>query len=427
MKKIILIFSIIFLTFLVSCQISVNKGDTDTEKDALTDFGTNTGTTDISTDTNINTDTDLDTEAVYVITVKDQDGLYVSDAVIAIYDSLGDIIKELTTNEEGKAVCSLNGSYFVDVISLPSGYIDDFPFGDLIENTIITVNNKNPNGTEERPYILTGGLTTSQLNPNEKIHYSIDNGDNRILKIRDAYGINVIYEGDKHTPNNEGEIIFILDKNAEASIIIENTSNEQKSITIEILYQRTEMDKAEEIKLHTNKEATVSINSAHYFKWIADRSGMVMVYSQTENNNISLYNKTLDMWSQETDGTSCEYIYANEDDEVYVMVSAWSSEEINVEFAIYSYDATIIDDSIPLMEEEIVLNLLGNQRFYFMINAGECTLSISGDGKLYYNNEEYDISEIDSLQLASQGSGMPIFFEIENTDSKTQQYTITIK
>lgn len=449
MKKAILIFFVLCLVFAVSCQISIDKGNTDTDKDVLTDFGSNTGkdtnvgdvitdtesntTTDTDkpntdTDTDITTDTDIitDTEKVYVITVKDQDGLFVGDAIVSIYDNLGDVIKTLTTNSEGKAVCSLKGKYFVDIDSLPNGYTDNLPYTELIENTVITVNNNNPNGTEKRPYSLSNGLTTVEINANEQIFYTVSFGDNRTFRIRNTTGIKVTYGNNSYTPNGENEINFIMDKNQQTSLIVENTSNDSLSVTVEVFYQRTEIEKAESIKLHTNVEALVSTEETKYFKWVADRSGMVMVYSQTENNNIRLYNKTLNMWSQETNGNMCEYMYANEDDEIYVEVSTVSYDETNVAFAIYIYNATIMDDPIPLMNNTTV-TLLENQRFYFIIDKQECNIKIEGEGKLYYNDTEYDISSLDSLTLESQQSGMPIFFEIENTEDTLESYKITFE
>ncbi|MBQ4510251.1 MAG: hypothetical protein II984_05970 [Clostridia bacterium] len=449
MKKAILIFFVLCLLFTASCRISIDKGYSDTDKGALTDLGSNTGkdtgsddviidtesdtTTDTDktntdTDTDITTDTDIiaDAEKIYVITVKDQDGLFVSDATVSIYDNLGDIIKTLTTNNEGKAVCSLKGKFFVDVYSLPDGYTDSMPHTELIENTVITVNNNNPNGTQKRPYSLSDGLTTVEINANEKIFYTVSFGDNKTFRIKNATGIKVTYGNNSYTPNGKNEINFIMDKNEQTSLIVENTSYDRVSVTAEVFYQRTEMEKAESIRLHTDVEALASAGKAKYFKWIADRSGMVMVYSQTENNNIRLYNKTLNMWSQETNGNMCEYMYANENDEIYVEVSAVSYDEISIVFAIYSYNATIMDDPIPLMNSTTVA-LLGNQRFYFIINKQESNIRIEGKGKLYCNGAEYDISLLDSLKLESQQSGMPIFFEIENTEDTAESYKITFE
>lgn len=430
MKKIILILSILCLIFLASCQISIDKGDTDTEKDTLTDFGTNTGkdtsSSDISTDTEIDVDTNINAEKIYVITVQDQDGIAVSGATVTIFDKLGDTVKELITNEKGKATCSLNGEYLLDITSLPDGYTDNSPVTSLMENTIIIVENNNPNGTEKRPYYLSNGITPIALEARENQYYLI-NGDNQVFRIMEAEGLSVTYEGTEYTPNSEDIISFIMNKNEAALIEVENTLDVKRVCAIEVFYQKTDMDKAEAIRLHTEAEALVSSDESKYFKWAADRDGMVMVLSMVENNDISLYNKNNNMWSENTNGAMCEYIYASEDDEIYVKVSATTKEQTNVVFAIYSYNSTIIDDPIPLIKKSTDMSLLPNQRFYFVIDAREGILNVQGEiGKLYYNSEEYDVSEINDLQVSSENNQMPIFFELENKSEEVQTYTITI-
>ena len=482
MKRIILIFTVLCLCFLISCQISIDKGDTDTQKDTLTDFGTNTGkdtssndvitdtdsdiitdsdivdtesdiitdtdintdiitdtdiNTDISTDTDIDTDistdTDIDTdistdkEKIYVITVIDQDGEAVKDAIVSIYDDLGDIIKTLTTNSEGKAVCSLKGSYFADIDSLPSGYTDSMPYCNLEENTVITVHNSNPNGSENRPYLLTSGLATYTVKAGKNLFFTIGEGDGRVFRIRDAKGLSLKYNNTVYASNENDEIILTLNNSGEAVIVLEGTSDKDTVITIEIFYEKTEIIKAESIQLHTSKEALASSESHKYFKWVADRDGMVMVLSMSENNDISLYNKSLDAWSQSTRGAMCQYMYARENDEIYVKVASLTNEEAIVQFAIYSLDATLIDNSIPIMDKLTTIALPSNKRMFFMINEAECTLKIQGEGKLYYNDEEYDISSLDSIILQSQEDGMPIFIEIENTSDALESYIVTVE
>ncbi len=367
------------------------------------DTDTNTETnTDTSTDTGSDTDTDVKNEITYVITLKDQDDVLIANATLFVLDEEEYKVEELTTDENGQATVTLEiGVYYVDVIELPDGYLDAAGQVRLDkEDILLTVVNNTPNGTASRPY-PTEDSNEIKLGANETVYY-VSYGGGRNLLVENAQGLKLTYgEDEPREANEDNRIEFKMPAvedlyNRAVLIKLENTTGEEKTYNLTIYSDKGALDNPYDVVLDELTKITVEKEKTVYYKYVAEKDGMIVIYSETEGNNIYLYNTTTYATSAYTNGAICEYIYANEGDEVMVYVSSNGTKNYNpVEFKVSHYAGTS-EEPIPLYKEETSFMLQPSQSLTFMVatKGASSVVEISGASfKAVFGEEEITPSE----------------------------------
>lgn len=402
MKRFLTLFVVLCLIFTVMAMASCGGGnDTDTNTDTNTDT---------STDTNTDTDSDAVKEATYVITIKDQEGALISGARVAILNADSVVLAEQATDENGQVTFKFpEGTMYVDVVELPEGYLD-IAGNVLLENedTVIEVENNIPNGTISRPYPVED-LNEIKLGANESVYY-VSYGGGRNLLIENAQGLKLTYGDDEpREADEENKITFkmpVVDDlyNRAVLIKLENTTSEAKEYTLTIYSDKGELDNPYDVVLDETTKITVEKEKTVYYKYIAEKDGMIVVYSETADNNIYIYNTTTYATSSYTYGSVCEYLYANEGDEVMIYVASNASKNYNsVEFKVSHYAGTEAEP-IPLYKEETEFMLQASQTLYFKDATkidGLACVEISGASYVVtLNGEELTPSEDGIIEIS---------------------------
>ncbi|MBO5356633.1 MAG: carboxypeptidase regulatory-like domain-containing protein [Clostridia bacterium] len=424
MKRFLTLFVVLCLILTAMALASCGGGnDTDTNTDTNTDTSTDTST-----------DTDTKTEVTYVITVKDQDGEVIANAKISILDSDDNQVRELTTDANGQATVKLAGTYFLDITELPEGYLDVVGTVKL-ENadTVVKVENNIPNGTASRPYPVNDA-NEIKLGANETVYY-VSYGGGRNLLVENAQGLKLTYGDDEpREANEDGKIEFkmpVVDDLYNRAVVIklENTTDEEKTYNLTIYSDKGALDNPYDIVLDENTKITVEKEKTVYYKHVAEKDGMIVVYSETANNNIYCYNMTTYATSAYTNGSVCEYIYANKGDEVMVYVSSNADKNYNpVEFKVSHYAGTEAEP-IPLYKEETSFILQPSQTLYFKEAtkiAGLASVEISGASYVAtFNGEELTPSE-DGIVDISDVSKDAVFAVVSTNENDREDIFISV-
>ena len=425
MKRFLIL--LVMLCLLVSTVFVISCGgntDTDTSKDTTSD-----------TDTSVDTSTDTDTvkEVNYVITVKDQEGNVIAGAKIIIYDANEQNVGEITTNDNGQATVKLNeGTYYADIEELPEGYLDIAGRVAMEnEDTEIEIMNNIPNGTVERPYPVDS-LNEFTLAGGETVYY-VAYGGGRTLIIENAQGIKLTYGSEEPlTADENGKIEYkmkpIDDVNDRQRIIkIENTTENSLSLVLQVVSEKGSMDNPYEVIFGENTKITVEKEKTVYYAFTSEKNGMVVVYSETPNNNIYIYNLTTYATSSYTNGSLCEYVYANEGDEIMIYVSSTAQNNYNkVEFTV-GHHAGTKEDPIPLYKEATDFVFKANQELTFAITPSILSelLIENPNVKLVIGEDEILPDEDGIISYTMVKDEENVFTVVNTNDSDREDVTIS--
>ncbi len=419
-KLLILIMCFSLILCLVACK--GNDGS---------DTSTNT-----NTNTNTNTDTSTDTavsETTYQITVKDQEGTLISGAVLTILDDEDEIVSEHTTNENGVAtiVIEAGGANRLSVLTLPEYTIYEDGIVTLGAETEIEliVRNNEPNGTADRPYSLEDA-NELVIPAGQTVYYVLYGGSNRNFALSGANGVTVVFGGEEKTVGDDGTLEFkipVIDEFSRAtSVVFTNTGSTQATLTLTITSDPGTYDNPLSLVVGTDYEHVLEKEQTVYYKWVADKTGYAVVYSESSANNITMYNLSSYSVTSATNGALCDYIWVSEGDEVMFYISSRNENNYNeVNFTVNCYAGTE-QDPIPVYEAEKMLQ----------IKAGESLNFISvceGDHEVYIEGENVKLKWLD-LEFTPNINGIidgwiignGVKFTIENTTDEKQEFIISL-
>ncbi|MBQ4509774.1 MAG: carboxypeptidase regulatory-like domain-containing protein [Clostridia bacterium] len=386
MKRFLILFMMLCL-IMTAFMVASCGGNTDTDTDTNTD-------TDTSVDTSTDTDQNVDKELTCEITVKDQEGDTIADAKISIVDKDENEVKSVTTDANGKVTVTFSGECYADITELPEGYLDVAGLTKLDKESIeIEIQNNIPNGTIGRPYPVQD-QNEIKLGANETVYYIIYGGSRNFL-IENAQGLVVTYGSDEpREADEENKISFKMpptEASSRAVIVkLENKLSEEKTYNLTIFSDKGELDNPFDVVLGQLEKVTVEKEKIVYFRYVAEKDGMVVVYSETKDNSIYFYNTTKMVVSPNTNGSNSTYIYANKGDEITVYVSSNAANNYNkVEFSVNQYAGTD-EDPIPLYKNSNSFMLQPSQSLTFSVKPSwKSELSIEGVSyKLVINGEE---------------------------------------
>lgn len=365
MKRILTLLMVLCLAFTAITLVSCGDNDTDT---------------DTNTDTSSDTDSSVDTpvEKTYTITFKDEEDELVVGATISFLNPNEEVIKTLVTDAKGQVTITLTGTYYAEMTDSPEGYYYLNIAGRVEldkEQMVIVVRNNTPDGSSLKPYPVTEDTTEIKLGAKSAVYYNISGGGRNFL-IENAQGLKVFYGDDEaKEADEEGKISFKMPATDASNRLVvvkfENTTDEEKTYTLSIFSDKGQQDNPHSLELDTEVTELVEKEKIAYYKWVAVKSGMVVVLSDTEGNNITLENKTTSVVSSATNGGVCEYISVNAGDEIFVCVSSLGTDNYNeVKFKVNFHEGTEADP-IPLYKASMDIKLQPSQRLSFKLTTEE--------------------------------------------------------
>ncbi len=282
------------------------------------------------------------------LTVQDQDATPIPDAVVTILPA--DETAEsatLTADAEGSITVTLpEGEYTVRFDVLPEyvlGIETPLTVAVGMEPVILSVTDNTPNGSEERPFVISEDTATITVPAGATYHFTLFGGNNRTLTVENA-NAEITYKETVYTPNESGkiEVRMSTDNPRDPSFFaLTNKGEEACEMTVIILSDPGAMDNPIVIaNLGEAVTANVPQDGMVYYKWIATSTGTLTVTSTDAINNISLNNLTTSQVSNFTEGKESETLTVSEGDEITVVVAVLGGDK-SVEFNTVTFTLTM--------------------------------------------------------------------------------------
>ena len=338
---------------------------------------------------------------------------------------------ELTSDANGLAKQSLEaGPYAIEYNydSLPE-YCTPDVFGFKVEESANTVTllivNNTPDGTNEKPFPIHDNVTEVNIDPGQSIYYVYRGATVKDLTINHE-GISVSYNGQVYTAvDGVVSLQFVPEIGKQIVFSVNNITDNSISTNMNIIALPGSNENPIEL---SESSAVVSVNeeSIVYYKWIADKNGVLVLSSTSEFNNISLI-KTLEndvLVISQTDGDAAAYLVINEGDEIVIGVSAINSaENVDIDFSINSYAGTDAEP-VPVLSKEINISLGIGESIVFTGEVGK-TVHIKDDSlvSVWHDTITYTNEEGNEIVV-------PLFkttFVVNNNGDHVNGITITIK
>lgn len=282
------------------------------------------------------------------LVIQDQDGNLIPEAVITILPS-GETAESatLTADGEGKVEVSLPvGEYTVRFDVLPEYVLGiDTPLAitEGMEPVVLSVTDNTPNGSEDRPFVITDDSSTVNIPAGVTYHFTLFGGNNRTLTVENV-NAEITYKEVVYTPDESGkiEVRMSTDNPRDPSFFaLTNQGDEACDMTVMLLSDPGAMDNPIQIEnLNETIQANVPQEGMVYYKWTATATGTLTVTSTDPINNISLNNLTTSQVSNFTEGKESETLNVTEGDVITIVVSVIGGDK-TVDFNTVTFMLTI--------------------------------------------------------------------------------------
>lgn len=356
-------------------------------------------------------------------TVKAEDGTGVGDIEFTL--SLdGEVKHTLTTNAQGVATCQAEeGEYLVVFNVLPENWYSSqnysninvtqnkktFEF-DVIDNT--------PNGTLEKPYpsenAETGELASVTISANGVSYFSTK-GTARYLVLNNA-GLKVIYKNQEYLPDAGGEIRVLIESTEATAVTlfqVENTSDSDILVTLAFETVPGTQENPHAAQLGNTYTEQVYPEESIYYEYTVEKDGVLMAYSDSEKNDIGLYNQTTYELVNSTRGKKAAYITVKEGDVIRISVSTTTKrtganqamEKDTVEMSLKLFTGAQ-DDAIELYNGATI-TIAGEATYYFTY-CGEDGNAVVTSGDITFSFNEREDTKNDTGVAVATGDALSI-------------------
>ena len=318
------IIKILLALALAVSLLAVTACDKDTPSDTTED------TTVTGEEATTETPTEAPAAKVEVtMTVKDQDGNPMSEAVVTILPTAEEgESATLTADNEGKITVTLTeGDYTVRFDVLPEyvlGIDTALTVAAGMEPVVLEVIDNTPNGSVDRPFVIPDDTATVKIPAGETYHFTLFGANNRTLTMNDP-AAEVFYNNSTYKPDAEGKIAIRMKTESardHSFFAVTNTSAEEREMTVVILSDPGAMDNP--IVIETLGEAVtanVPQDGMVYYRWTATATGKLTVTSADTINNISLNNLANSKVTDFSNGAESVSLEVAEGDTITIVVS----------------------------------------------------------------------------------------------------------
>lgn len=359
-------------------------------------------------------------------TVKAEDGTGVGNVEFTLSQE-GEVKFTLTTNAQGVATCQAEeGAYLVVFNVLPENWYSNqnystinvtqskktFDF-DAIDNT--------PNGTIEKPYpsenVETGEFASATI-PAHGVSYFSTKGTARYLVLNNA-GLKVIYKNKNYCPTEDGEIRVLIESTEVTAVTlfqIENTSDSDIFVTLAFETVPGTQENPHEAQLGYVYTEQVYPEESIYYEYIVEHDGVLMAYSDSDKNDIGLYNQTTYELVNSTRGKKATYITVKEGDVVRISVSTTTKktsvgqdvEKETIEMSLRLFTGAQ-DDAIELYSGATI-TIAGETTYYFIYCGEDGNAVVTSNSITFSFNEREDtkndtgvaVADGDELSIANK-------------------------
>ena len=374
--------------------------------------------------------TEAATDAEYTLTVTLDDGSTLAGVSFTLTKGSKEIALTSGTDGTVKAILA-EGTYFVgyDYDTLPEGCIPDVTEITVEKGTTaiaLSVIDNNPNGTPQKPFFISEDVTAVSLDAGEELYYNYRGSALRQLKIEHA-GVTVTVGETVYTAENGTVTVTLEPTIGEVTrFSVKNTTSAALETEIQLVAPLGTMENP--IVLSESETVlTLSAGEVLYYLWTADKSGVLLVTSACEYNNISMTNNNTYAVSAMTAGSAGEYVTVTAGDEILISVSSTNKDaEATVDMKLSCFAATATDP-VPAVKSTLDLSFAAGASLSFSAQTGK-TLSITDDGVSVTVGDTVltpDANGVLTLTLA--GEGETTVFTVTNTKDSANGITINVE
>ncbi len=275
------------------------------------------------------TDTEAAVEVSVTLTVKDQEGTAMAGAVLDLLrEGESSAAATVTADENGTATVTLTeGTYTVRYQSLPQyvlGYSATVVVESGMEAVLLEVTNNTPNGSTERPFVISDESITVNVPAGEAYCFTLFGGTGRTLIVENAHA-EVTYNGTVYPPDENGRIeVRMATASASEHIIftLKNTADAAEDMTASLYSDPGTMENPFVAKAGEDIVCEVPKDASVYYTFTATFTGTLQLHTEDVINNISMTNLNTSKTTNFSNGsTEPQVIGVNEGDVVSIIVS----------------------------------------------------------------------------------------------------------
>ncbi len=337
---------------------------------------------------------------------------------------------------DANGVCNISapaGDYVATFDNLPEGYLgapEAFKFNDAEIEYVFTVINNIPDGSAEKPFMITENETVLKLAPKGELYYTLFSSK-KIITVN-CKDLKVVYNGSDYTANEQGIITFVIDGEEDRDKVALKFVNLTESELEALVFMESPLgssDNPHTAEIGELYTANIGKDGGIYYRYVAEKDGIVEVVSNNELNNICLTNVTTSVVTSFTSGARSRYINVKAGDEILVTVSSLALEGGEIPFSLGFYTGK---DDQPLMFEgkELSFGYNPNQSVYFIINNtdGYNTIVIEGaSAKVIYLDETLTPDDSGVIKITLSEIEIETFAEITVINDSDERHEIVFK
>ncbi len=322
----------------------------------------------------------------------------------------------LTTGSDGSVTKTLEvGKYTVDYDSdsLPTYHLaTTYSFELKADSTGVTLEivDNTPDGSKDRPFFLAEKENTVTVPAGTEHYFSFHGTSDSHLEVR-SDDIVVTLEGVTYTPENGIVTVYFEDSMGTAiKFSVKNNASESRDMEIALVSPLGSRENPIELT-ETSKTVPIENGNSVYYKWIATESGILVLKSENDKNNIGMTNINTNAASAQTLGEKGSYLTVNEGDEVLIAVSSVSNDAAEIDFALNIYSGTE-SDPLPVIKDKIDISLAPGASFTFTAEEGtEITVS-NADVTVTIGTAVHEPNSLDMIIVTLEGTNI---FTVTNT------------
>lgn len=340
-------------------------------------------------------------------------------------DANGNVTKQLAT-----------GAYSItcDYTTIPEYCsIDTYAFkvNEQTSSIVILVTNNTPDGTASKPFPTVSGTTSLELAAGQVLYFVYHGASMQYVKIN-SESVVVNFNGESYSAVDGVVTVAITPAEIGATTIftVQNTTNEAITVDMEMVSPLGSLDNPIAVTDNSISKLFAEGEIA-YYKWTADKDGVLIAKSVMANADISLRRNIVKIVNNEeiiiplvaqSDDGSALYMYVKAGDEIIISLTPSNpkaSTVIDVNFEHYEGSAS---DPVPTYNTEIVISIDAGKSVVFSA-VGSNTVSITDDELVTVKCDGATYTNEGGKLTANLGSG---YFEVINNTEDRNSITIVL-
>lgn len=328
----------------------------------------------------------------------------------------------LETGADGKVTHTLEGGQYTieyDYETISSFMSSDTYTVTVVENmaeVVITLSDNTPDGSAEKPFYISENETEISLEPGAELHFNYRGAATKYLTINNA-DLVVIYDGVEYTPVDGVIEVTITPKEIGVStaFVIKNISDSAVNEVMSFIAPLGSMENP----YNLNEEfecQTVPAEGTIYYKWTADKTGVIVLRVEDHTNNFVAITRILENdvpISASSAGDTHVYMPVSAGDVITITASTNSKEDVTVNFngTVYSADES---DPVDIFAGALDITFMAGQSLSFACQEGQTVEIENEEGiTVTYNGNTYTPDENGKISFIAV-SGCELFTVTNN-------------